>query len=126
MKTVIRLLLVSILLFSLMSCESLNLDFITVRTSASAQPFPAFDNNDSIHLEAGTYLAPEINRNAVTITGKGISRTTIYGDLYIKGNNVTLKDLTIDGDVIIHGNNADLRTCRIMGSIQSKGNNNRW
>lgn len=88
--------------------------------------WPNVGNNQTLRLESGSYSGGVITANKVTVIGRGRGATVIRGDLVIRGNSCTARDVTIEGDVVITGNNADLRGARIRGAVDSRGQNNVW
>jgi formylmethanofuran dehydrogenase subunit C len=86
------------------------------------------DNNATIRLQAGTYTGRlVINANNAKISGAGIGRTIIRGDVIINGNANRVSGLTIQGGVSISGNTNNLSGVELNKSrVTSRGNNNRY
>jgi formylmethanofuran dehydrogenase subunit C len=86
------------------------------------------DNNASITLKAGTYTGRlVVNANNATISGAGIGKTIINGDVAINGNANKIRGVTIQGAVNIDGNTNDLTGSQVNKSkVSAKGNNNRY
>jgi formylmethanofuran dehydrogenase subunit C len=129
-----KVLLISILIliaFSFTSCISLS-----IMPGGTSQGAPRsmdlgtirVDNNASIRLQPGTYTGRlVIDANNATITGAGIDRTIIRGDVIINGNSNKVRGLTILGVVSISGNTNNLTGTELDTSkVRAKGNNNRY
>jgi formylmethanofuran dehydrogenase subunit C len=129
-----KALLISILVliaFSLSSCISLSiLPGGTSQSSSRSMDLGAIrvDNNASIRLQQGTYTGRlVIDANNATISGAGIGRTVIRGDVVITGNSNKVRGLTILGVVSISGNTNDLTGAELDTSkVRARGNNNRF
>jgi len=131
-KPLLALVLV-LLTLSLTGCISLTIS--PGRTSPGSSPAPTrdlgairVDNNATIRLQAGTYTGRlVINANNATISGAGIGRTIIRGDVVINGNANKVRALTIQGGVSISGNTNNLTGAELNKSrVTSRGNNNRY
>jgi formylmethanofuran dehydrogenase subunit C len=86
------------------------------------------DNNANIRLQAGTYTGLlVIDANNARISGAGVGRTIIQGDVVINGNANSVSGLTIQGSVSISGNTNNLTGAEVNKSrVTARGNNNRF
>jgi formylmethanofuran dehydrogenase subunit C len=86
------------------------------------------DNNATIRLQAGTYTGRlVINANNATISGAGVGKTIIRGDVVINGNANKVRGMTIQGGVSISGNTNNLTGAELNKSrVTARGNNNRY
>ena len=86
------------------------------------------DNNDRINLQAGSYTGRlVIDANNASISGAGIGRTIIRGDVVINGNSNKIRNLTILGSVSVSGNSNDLSRAELdRARISVRGNKNRY
>jgi formylmethanofuran dehydrogenase subunit C len=129
-----KVLLISILVliaFSFSGCISL-----TILPGGTQQGAPRsldlgairVDNNANIRLQPGTYTGRlVIDANNATISGAGIDRTILRGDVVITGNSNKVRGLTILGVVSISGNTNDLTGAEVdTAKVRARGNNNRY
>ena len=122
-----------LLALTLTSCISLTIS--PGRTTQGSSPAPSrdlgairVDNNANIRLQAGTYTGRlVINANNARISGAGMGRTIIRGDVVINGNANRISGLTIQGGISISGNSNNLSGVELNKSrVSARGNNNRY
>lgn len=97
-------------------------DSLTVSVERRVKPAPGDqlpetidENNVTIELPAGTYSQNlTVNGNNFTLTGEA-------------GDSCEAEDWTIlDGDVLVKGNNATFRNVKFVGTVDVKANNTRF
>lgn len=111
---------------------------LTVAIERRTKPAPSGDlpsniegNNVSIRLPAGTYdQALSVRGNNFTLVGEAGSTcdtadgwTVITGDVTVKGNNATFRNIRFAGSVTLQGNNARFIHCCFGGRLIVFGNN---
>lgn len=129
-----RLLLIAILVltaFAFSGCISLTIaPSRTSQGTSQSRDLGSIkvDNNANIRLQAGTYTGRlVINANNATISGAGVGKTIIRGDVVINGNANKVRGLTIQGGVSISGNTNNLTGAELNKSrVTARGNNNRF
>jgi hypothetical protein len=86
----------------------------------------SFSPRSNVELKEGLYDGDfELGSVQIRVTGAGVGKTVIDGDLIIQTQCV-VSNLTITGNVIFEGHQAQLVDCDFYGKIIDKGMQNRY